>query len=42
VIKEPMSRGAMLALVLTKKEGLVGNVKLKSSLGWPDQVMVEF
>ncbi|GAB0185412.1 cAMP-dependent protein kinase inhibitor alpha [Grus japonensis] len=33
VMEEPMRRGAMLDLVLTKKEGLVGNVKLKGSLG---------
>jgi len=33
VIKEPMGRGAMLDLILTNKERLVGNVKLKGSLG---------
>ncbi|GAB0176549.1 hypothetical protein GRJ2_000120100 [Grus japonensis] len=32
----------MLDLVLTNKEGLVGNVKLKGSLGCSDQEMVEF
>ncbi|GAB0175888.1 hypothetical protein GRJ2_000054000 [Grus japonensis] len=32
----------MLDLVLTKKEGLVGNVKLKGSLGCSDHEMVEF
>ncbi|GAB0182885.1 hypothetical protein GRJ2_000753800 [Grus japonensis] len=42
VIEEPMRRGAMLDLVLTNKEGLVGNVKLKGSLGCSDQEMVEF
>ncbi|GAB0199210.1 hypothetical protein GRJ2_002386400 [Grus japonensis] len=32
----------MLDLVLTNKEGLVGNVKLKSSLGCSDHEMVDF
>ncbi|PKU31341.1 dtw domain-containing protein 2 [Limosa lapponica baueri] len=42
VIEEPMRRGAILDLVLTNKEGLVGNVKLKVSLGCSDHEMVEF
>ncbi|GAB0207924.1 hypothetical protein GRJ2_003258100 [Grus japonensis] len=42
VTEEPMRRGAMLDLVLTNKEGLVGDVKLKGSLGCSDQEMVEF
>ncbi|GAB0190272.1 hypothetical protein GRJ2_001492500 [Grus japonensis] len=42
VTEEPMRRGAMLELVLTNKEGLVGNVKLKGSLGCSDHEMVEF
>ncbi|GAB0203429.1 hypothetical protein GRJ2_002808500 [Grus japonensis] len=42
VIEEPMRRGAMLDLALTNKEGLVGNVKLKDSLGCSDHEMVEF
>ena len=33
VIEEPMSTGAMMDLVLTNKKGLVGNMKLKDSLG---------
>ncbi|GAB0180745.1 hypothetical protein GRJ2_000539800 [Grus japonensis] len=37
-----MSRGAMLDLVLTDKKRLVGNVKLKGSLGCSDHEMVEF
>jgi len=32
----------MLDLVLTNKEGLVGNVKVKGSLGCSDHDMVEF
>lgn len=32
----------MLDLVLTNKEGLVGNVKIKSSLGCGDHEKVEF
>lgn len=36
-----MTRGAMLyVLVLTNKEGLVGNEKLKGSLGCSGQEMV--
>ncbi|KAF4803716.1 hypothetical protein TURU_013821 [Turdus rufiventris] len=42
VIEEPTRRGAMLDLVLTNKKGLVGNVKLKGSLGCSDHEMVEF
>jgi len=41
-IEEPMRRGAMLDLVLTNKEGLMGNVKLKGSLGCSDHEMVAF
>ncbi|KAK4831280.1 hypothetical protein QYF61_016750 [Mycteria americana] len=41
VIEKPMRRGALLDLVLTKKEGLVGNGKLKCSLGCSDHEMVE-
>jgi len=42
VIVEPTRRGAMLDVVLTNKEGLVGNVKLKGSLGCSDHEMVKF
>ncbi|GAB0189120.1 hypothetical protein GRJ2_001377300 [Grus japonensis] len=42
VIEEPMRRGAMLDIVLTNKEGLVGDVKLKGSLGCSDHEMVDF
>ncbi|GAB0183727.1 hypothetical protein GRJ2_000838000 [Grus japonensis] len=42
VIEEPTRRSAMLDLVPTNKEGLVGNVKLKGSLGCSDHEMVEF
>ncbi|KAK4822670.1 hypothetical protein QYF61_019037 [Mycteria americana] len=42
VIEEPMRNGAMLDLVLTNREELVGNVKLKGSLGCSDHEMVEF
>ncbi|GAB0199978.1 hypothetical protein GRJ2_002463200 [Grus japonensis] len=42
VIEEPMRRGAMLDLILTNKEGLAGDVKLKGSLGCSDHEMVEF
>ncbi|KAM6092638.1 uncharacterized protein LJ206_005604 [Theristicus caerulescens] len=42
LIEEPMRRGAMLDLVLTNKERLVGNVKFKGSLGCSDHEIVEF
>ncbi|GAB0202598.1 mitochondrial enolase superfamily member 1 [Grus japonensis] len=42
VIEEPTRRGAMLDLILTNKEGLIGDVKLKGSLGCSDHEMVEF
>ncbi|PKU29205.1 dtw domain-containing protein 2 [Limosa lapponica baueri] len=32
MVEEPTRKGAMLDLVITNKEGLVGNVKLKGSL----------
>ncbi|GAB0180798.1 hypothetical protein GRJ2_000545100 [Grus japonensis] len=42
VTEEPTRRGAMLDLILTNKEGLVGDVKLKGNLGCSDHKMVEF
>ncbi|XP_062466520.1 uncharacterized protein LOC134159318 [Pezoporus occidentalis] len=42
VIEEPTRRGAMLDLVLTNREGLVGKVMLQGSLGCSDHEMVEF
>ncbi|PKU46242.1 pecanex-like protein hypothetical protein [Limosa lapponica baueri] len=42
MIEEPMRKGAMLDLVFTNKEGLVGNVKFKGSLSCSDHEMVEF
>ncbi|GAB0204992.1 hypothetical protein GRJ2_002964800 [Grus japonensis] len=42
VTEEPTRRGAMLDLILTNKEGLVGDVKLKGSPGCSDHEMVEF
>ncbi|KAJ7396062.1 hypothetical protein BTVI_148843 [Pitangus sulphuratus] len=42
VIEEPMRRGAMLDLILTNKEGLVGNMKLLSSLGCSDHEVLKF
>ncbi|GAB0183292.1 hypothetical protein GRJ2_000794500 [Grus japonensis] len=42
VTEEPTRRGVVLYLVLTNKEGLVGNVKLKGSLGCSVREMVEF
>ncbi|KAK4824035.1 hypothetical protein QYF61_009626 [Mycteria americana] len=42
VIEEPTRRHAILERVLTNKEGLVGKVNLKGSLGCSDHEMVEF
>ncbi|PKU42677.1 rna-directed dna polymerase from mobile element jockey-like [Limosa lapponica baueri] len=42
VTEEPMRRGALLDLVLTNKEGLVGNMKLKGSFGYSDHEMIDF
>ncbi|GAB0183467.1 hypothetical protein GRJ2_000812000 [Grus japonensis] len=41
VMEEPTKRVTVLDLVLTNKEGLVGDVKLKGSLGCSDLKMVE-
>ena len=42
MIEEAVRRGATLDVVLTNKEGLMGNAKLKGSLGCSDHEMVEF
>jgi len=42
VTEEPTRRGALLDLILTYNEGLVENVKVKSSLSCSDHEMVEF
>ncbi|GAB0209089.1 hypothetical protein GRJ2_003374600 [Grus japonensis] len=42
VVEEPTRRGVLLDLVLTNKEGLVGDVKVGGSLGCNDHEMVEF
>ncbi|GAB0187556.1 hypothetical protein GRJ2_001220900 [Grus japonensis] len=42
VIEEQTRRDAMLDLVLTNKEELVGDVKLKGSLGSSDHEAMEF
>jgi len=42
MIEEPTKRGAILDLVLTNKEGLVGNVKVKGSLGCSGHEMMQF
>lgn len=42
MIEETTKRGTMLDLVLTNKEGLLGNVKLKGSLACSDHKMVKF
>lgn len=40
--EEPKRRGTALDLVLTIKEGLVGNVKLKGNVSCSDHEMVEY
>ncbi|KAK4832412.1 hypothetical protein QYF61_023091 [Mycteria americana] len=42
VIEKPMRRDGLLDLILTNKEGPVGNVKIKGNLGCSDHEMVEF
>ncbi|GAB0207304.1 hypothetical protein GRJ2_003196000 [Grus japonensis] len=42
VVEESTRRGVVLDLVLTNKEGLVGDVKVGGSLGCSDHEMVEF
>ncbi|PKU33628.1 dtw domain-containing protein 2 [Limosa lapponica baueri] len=42
MVEKPTKKGAVLDLILTNNEGLVGNVKLKGSLGCSDHEMVEF
>ncbi|GAB0208473.1 mitochondrial enolase superfamily member 1 [Grus japonensis] len=42
VVEEPTRRGVLLDLVLTNKEGLVGDAKVGGSLGCSDHEMVEF
>lgn len=41
VTETPMRRCAMLVLVLANREGLVGNMKLKGSLGHGNHEVVE-
>ena len=41
ILQQPTRKGATLDLILTNEEGLVGNVKLKGSLGCSDHKMVE-
>ncbi|KAF4795873.1 RNA-directed DNA polymerase from mobile element jockey-like protein [Turdus rufiventris] len=42
VMEEPMRNGVLLDLILTKKEGLIGDVKVGSSLGYSDHEIMEF
>jgi len=42
VVEKPTRRGVLLDLVLTKEEGLDGNVRVRESLGCSDRDMVEF
>lgn len=41
VMEEPTRGGALLDLILVNKEGLVGDVKVESSLGCSDHEIVE-
>lgn len=40
VTEEPTKRGALLDLILTNKQGLLGDVKIKGSFGCSDHKMV--
>lgn len=40
--EEPTRRGVLLDFMLTNNEGLVGNVKVKGSLGHGDHEIVKF
>ncbi|KAK4824925.1 hypothetical protein QYF61_021545 [Mycteria americana] len=42
VIKEPTGEVALLDLILTKKKGLVGDVKVRDNVGGNDQEMMDF
>jgi len=42
VVEEPTRKGTLLDLVLTNKEGLVEDVKVRGRLGCSDHEMVEF
>jgi len=42
VTEQPMRRSAVLDLILISKEGLMGNAKLKGSLGCSHHELVEF
>lgn len=41
VLEKPLEKCSMLDFVLTSREGLLGNVKLKASLGCSDHEMME-
>jgi len=42
MVVQPMKRGVLLKLILTKKKGFVGDVKFRSSLGCRDCAVVAF
>ena len=42
LVRGPIRRGAQLDLLFTNREGLVGDVKVGSSLGQSDHETVEF
>lgn len=42
MVEEPMRNGVLLDLILTNKEGLVGDVKVGRSLGYSDHEIMEF
>lgn len=42
VMEEPMWKGVLLDLILTNKEGMVGDVKVGCSLGSSDHEIIEF
>ncbi|PKU44428.1 dtw domain-containing protein 2 [Limosa lapponica baueri] len=42
MVEEPTRKGALMDFSLTNKEGMVGNIKLKGSLGCSDHETIEF
>ncbi|PKU41825.1 fh1 fh2 domain-containing protein 3 [Limosa lapponica baueri] len=42
VAEKPRKRDALLDFILTNKEGLIGNVKIKGNLGCSDHKVVQF
>jgi len=42
VLREPMSKGVLLGLLLVNRKGLVGEVAFGGCLGWSDHEVISF